>query len=344
LPQDCCFPYSGHKLKRLQNNDRIRILKIIITIVFLSFFTSACNVSYETESVGITIDSENGSIAPEPYLSTIDPRKFTFPDRKYKAFVISFDDGMVQDRKLVEIFNRYGIKGTFHLGSGFLGQEASWMEIEENYYVTAEEIADLYAGHEISSHTINHPHLETLSEEDIRHEVLDDKLELERITGGVVTSLAYPFGTYSDLVIEVISDIGITNARTINETGNFLLPENLYQWHPTCHISNAIAYGNSFLALANEEMSLFQIWGHSWEMEYQNVYDWNFVDDFCKMIGNKNDIWYASAGEVADYINGILRLMLIEGNTIYNPADNITVWIKNDDSVVELNPGESLAQ
>ncbi len=251
---------------------------------------------------------------------------------------------MVQDRKLVEIFNRYGIKGTFHLSSGFLGQEASWIEIEENYYVTADEITDLYAGHEIASHTINHPHLETLSEEDVRHEVLGDKLELERLTGGVVTSLAYPFGTTSDLVIEVLSDIGITNARTIDITENFLLPENLYRWHPTCHISDAMTYGDSFIALDNDEMALFQVWGHSWEMEYQTVYGWGFIEDFCKTIGNKSDIWYASAGEVADYLNGILRLELEDDNTIYNPADNITVWIKNGGSVVELNPGGSMAQ
>lgn len=316
-------------MEKLQNTDRIRILKKIAVIILLSFSILACNAGSETESVEVIIGSENESNEPEPYVGTIDPRKFTFPDRKHKAFVISFDDGMVQDRKLVEIFNRYGIKGTFHLSSGLLGQTASWLEIEDNYYVTAEEITDLYAEHEISSHTINHPHLETLSEEDIRHEVLGDKLELERITGGVVTSHAYPFGTTSDLVIEVVSDIiGITNARTIDETGNFLIPENLYRWHPTCHISNAMIYGANFLALENDEMALFQVWGHSWEMEYQTVYGWDFIDDFCNMIGNRSDIWYASAGEVADYINGILRLELIDDNTIYNPADNITVWIQ----------------
>lgn len=31
---------------------------------------------------------------------------------------MSYDDGKVEDRRLVEIFNRYGIKGTFHISSG----------------------------------------------------------------------------------------------------------------------------------------------------------------------------------------------------------------------------------
>ena len=41
-----------------------------------------------------------------------------FPGGKHKALTMSYDDGKTQDRRLVEIFNRYGIKGTFHLTGG----------------------------------------------------------------------------------------------------------------------------------------------------------------------------------------------------------------------------------
>jgi hypothetical protein len=36
---------------------------------------------------------------------------------------MSYDDGRTQDRRLVALFNRFGIRGTFHLNSGFLGDE-----------------------------------------------------------------------------------------------------------------------------------------------------------------------------------------------------------------------------
>ena len=41
-----------------------------------------------------------------------------FPGGKHKALTMSYDDGKLQDRRLVEIFNRYGIRGTFNLMAG----------------------------------------------------------------------------------------------------------------------------------------------------------------------------------------------------------------------------------
>ena len=46
-----------------------------------------------------------------------------FKDGKSKIVTMSYDDGTIHDRRLVEIFNKYGIKGTFHLNSGFLGHD-----------------------------------------------------------------------------------------------------------------------------------------------------------------------------------------------------------------------------
>ena len=41
-----------------------------------------------------------------------------FPNGKSKAFTMSYDDGTIHDRRLVEIMNRYGIRGTFNLNAG----------------------------------------------------------------------------------------------------------------------------------------------------------------------------------------------------------------------------------
>ena len=47
---------------------------------------------------------------------------FLYPGWKKKALTFSYDDGQIYDRRLVEIFNRYGLKGTFHLNSGTVGK------------------------------------------------------------------------------------------------------------------------------------------------------------------------------------------------------------------------------
>ena len=41
---------------------------------------------------------------------------------KMKAVTFSYDDGVTQDQRLIEIFNRCNLKCTFNLNSGLLGQ------------------------------------------------------------------------------------------------------------------------------------------------------------------------------------------------------------------------------
>ena len=70
-----------------------------------------------------------------------------WPEWKYKSLTFSYDDATVCDRRLVEIFNRYGMKGTFNVSSSFLDRVR---------YVSSAEISELYAGHEIACHGKNH--------------------------------------------------------------------------------------------------------------------------------------------------------------------------------------------
>lgn len=44
-------------------------------------------------------------------------------DGKQCALTLSYDDGQIYDRRLVEILDKYGIRGTFHLNSGNIGKE-----------------------------------------------------------------------------------------------------------------------------------------------------------------------------------------------------------------------------
>lgn len=46
-----------------------------------------------------------------------------FKDKKTKALTMSYDDGTFEDYRLVELFNKYGIKSTFHLNSRYLDRD-----------------------------------------------------------------------------------------------------------------------------------------------------------------------------------------------------------------------------
>ena len=43
---------------------------------------------------------------------------------KYVTF--SFDDGVTQDKRLVELLDKYGLKATFNLNSSLLGLKGGW--------------------------------------------------------------------------------------------------------------------------------------------------------------------------------------------------------------------------
>ena len=66
--------------------------------------------------------------------------RFVYPEGKKKALTFSYDDGQIHDRKLVDILNRHGMKGTFHLNSGKLAKDRN-----HDVFVSAEEVPELYA-------------------------------------------------------------------------------------------------------------------------------------------------------------------------------------------------------
>ena len=67
--------------------------------------------------------------------------RFFYPEGKKCTLTMSYDDGKDADYRLVEIFNKYGIRGSFHLNSGNLDKEG---------WVKSSDVKKLYANHEVS--------------------------------------------------------------------------------------------------------------------------------------------------------------------------------------------------
>ena len=117
---------------------------------------------------------------------------------KLKAITFSYDDAVKQDIRLIEILNKYGLKGTFNLNSGALGQSASivreGVEIRHDKNA-AEDIRHIYEGHEIAAHTLTHPTLTKVeSDTEIIRQVEQDRLRLSELAGYEVVGFAYPGG------------------------------------------------------------------------------------------------------------------------------------------------------
>jgi len=123
-----------------------------------------------------------------------------FPGGRRKALHMSYDDGAAADRRLVALFNQYGLRGTFFLNSGRLDADG---------YVGSGEVAALYAGHEVGVHGVTHPCLPHLPDERVIEEILEDRGALERLVGYVVRGMSYPGGDVSARVASLLPRLGV---------------------------------------------------------------------------------------------------------------------------------------
>ena len=225
---------------------------------------------------------------------------------KNKAITFSFDDGVRQDKVLVEILNKYGLKSTFNLNSALLGLEPKLEcngRIVDHSKVQFSEVKDLYKGHEVAVHTLTHEFLPRMCEEAIVYQVERDRLTLSDLVGYEVVGMAYPNGGQNndDRVAEIIiRRTGVKYSRTITATGEFLPQENLYRFNPTVHFVNLSKMKELWERFISEETTedrVFYIWGHSYEIDAGHL-SWEEFDEFCKMVSGRKDVFYGTNSEV----------------------------------------------
>ena len=224
---------------------------------------------------------------------------------KKKAVTFSFDDGVTQDIRLIEIFDKYGLKGTFNLNSGFLGLDGTLDRngrIVRHDKISADKIKEVYKNHEIAVHTLTHPFLPSCDEAEIIKQVENDRQNLSKICGYEVVSMAYPCGgpNNDDRVAEIIkNNTGVRFARGLDSTYSFDLQENLLRFKPTVYYIEECLdeVVDKFLALDNDTPALLYIWGHSYEMDAQYI-SWEKFEEVCKKLSGHDDIFYGTNREV----------------------------------------------
>lgn len=225
---------------------------------------------------------------------------------KKKAITFSFDDGVTQDIRLIEILNRYHLKGTFNLNSGYLGTFGALNcngKVVRHDKVSGEKLCEIYAGHEIAAHTLTHPNLTELDEYTIVRQVEEDRKALSSLCGKPVAGMAYPCGGVNNdaRVAEIIrKHTPIRYARTITSTYSFELQENnRLQFNPSVYYVEDCfeEVVDRFLALQTDRPQLLYIWGHSYEMDADYI-SWENFERICKKLSDQADIFYGTNQEV----------------------------------------------
>ncbi|MDO4284699.1 MAG: polysaccharide deacetylase family protein [Eubacteriales bacterium] len=260
--------------------------------------------------------------------------EYLYPEGKGRALTFSYDDGMTADRRLVQLFDAWGLKATFHLNSGFLGKDG---------YVEAQEVPSLYRNHEVACHGVRHAHLLNLAATERVQELWDDRIALEQVTGGIVSGMSYAFGEYSEEIKSTLRALGFRYARTVCEHGGFQLPADFLSWHPTCHHASPrlMEYAEQFMnPPAYLNLPVFYVWGHSFEFERTDT--WEIMERFAEKVAGDSDVWYATNGELCDYILAVRWLQYSASMKIVHNPSALTVWArKRDGSVLTIASGET---
>ena len=216
-----------------------------------------------------------------------------------KAITFSYDDGVTPDLKLLEIFNKYGMKCTFNLNYGLGPTSGGWeCNGKPVNRLDLKEHAKAYAGHEIAAHALTHQNLVEISVEEARKEMMEDREGLTQLFGKRPVGMAYPYGTFNDEVVTLLDELGFQYARTVWESCNFDVQTDLLRFRPTCHHDNERLFelAEEFLALEPEEPKIFYIWGHSYEFEGNE--NWDRIEKLCQMVSGRDDIFYGTNAEV----------------------------------------------
>lgn len=233
--------------------------------------------------------------------------------KSFKAVTFSYDDGVTQDIRLIELFNKYGLKCTFNLNSARLGEKGELVRESitgetvtvRHDKVLKEDVRSIYAGHEVASHTLTHPFLPRIADdEEIVRQTEEDRLRLSELAGYEVTGFAYPGGGVINFDCRTADIIrkrtGLKYARTTRSSGGFDIArgEELFTLLPTAYhrdIHRLYDLADRFLSYSGSSPMLFYIWGHSYEFDIDK--SWDAFEEFLKYISGRDGIFYGTNRE-----------------------------------------------
>ena len=250
--------------------------------------------------------------------------RMRFPEGRKKVVTLSYDDGVLQDIRLVDILNQYGLKGTFNINSGLIKPDDYEYPENRRGRMKLCDILDTYKGHEIAAHALTHADLTTVSPARATYEVVEDRRRLEELFGCTIRGMAYPYGTFNDTVVEILKNSGIVYSRTTVSRGNFIIPEDWLRLSATCHhnASDMLKLADEFLESEVKSVHnsiMFYLWGHSYEFDDNN--NWDKIEEFAKKMSGRDEIWFATNIEIFDYITAFKRLNFsVDMTFVENPT------------------------
>ncbi|TCU99234.1 polysaccharide deacetylase [Paracandidimonas soli] len=152
-------------------------------------------------------------------VSMADLMPYLSGEKRGKVVGITFDDGYCNVLEhAAPILNRLGFTSTNYFVADQLGGSNVWdhgIGVPPSPLMTADQIRKwAAAGQEVGSHTLDHPHLPLLGDEQALHQMRQSKAVLESIVDREVSAFCYPYGDESMRLRQLAREAGYANATT----------------------------------------------------------------------------------------------------------------------------------
>ena len=240
-----------------------------------------------------------------------------------KYFCWNIDDGLEQDKKIIEEFKRDGIAATFNLNAGWFGRRQligrvgnmgikdvleeefrpglHLLKYSPSYRIPEDEVAQVYEGFEIASHGLCHENFKQISDEEAVTSITENSRRLKELFGNEIVGFAYPYGACGPNTEQQLRDAGIRYARTVGKSKDFRRPENPLQlpmtaWHIDKDVMDKI---DRFIEADGEEEDLFfLLFAHGYEFDFNTPEsNWEKFYRICDRVAGRDDIVCSSTRE-----------------------------------------------
>lgn len=179
-----------------------------------------------------------------------------------------WDDGDVDDIRLVEILKKHGARATFNICPGGVPSKRKvahrYRGGYDVYRLSLDEMPQVYDGFCIGGHTMTHPSLINIDPDKAFAQLVDCKRFIETQFGQRECGMAYPGGHYNDEVKLLVRKAGYLYSRTTVNAGLKLNFDEPMALHAHCHFLAPDFWGkfNKIKAVNGD----FYFWGHTFEL------------------------------------------------------------------------------
>jgi len=239
-----------------------------------------------------------------------------------KYFCWNIDDGLEQDKRIIEEFRKDGIGATFNLNAGWFGRRQligrignigikdvlesdfkpglHFLKYSKSYRIPEDEVAQVYEGFEIANHGLCHENFKKISDEEAVRSITENNERLSKIFGQDIIGFVYPYGAVGANTIEQLKTAGIKYARTVGGNNSFHRPDDLFHlpmtaWHNQKDVLQKI---DAFIQEESEDDLFFLLFAHGYEFDFNTPdSNWEKFYRICDKAANCDKIICCSTAE-----------------------------------------------